>query len=115
MVSGLVTSPDDQSRICLLDASPIRMASNSLMSIKALLRSSFLFLGLDVRQLLGQRARLCFCFLLGVLRGCHFHVGQVTQRLVRRQRELLTRLVDPLLALLGLLGRRLAGGGAQRA
>src|SRR6187549_641921 len=38
MVSGLVTSPDDQSRICLLDARPIRIASNSLISIKALLR-----------------------------------------------------------------------------
>jgi hypothetical protein len=30
-----VTSPDDQSRICLDDARPIRIASNSLMSIKA--------------------------------------------------------------------------------
>jgi hypothetical protein len=29
-----VTSPDDQSRICLLDASPIRIASKSLISIK---------------------------------------------------------------------------------
>jgi hypothetical protein len=29
-----VTSPEDQSRICLLDASPIRIASKSLMSIK---------------------------------------------------------------------------------
>src|SRR2546423_3117705 len=37
MVSGLVTSPEDQSRICLDDARPIRIASNSLMSIKALL------------------------------------------------------------------------------
>jgi hypothetical protein len=34
-----VTSPDDQSRICLLDASPMRMASNSLISIKVLLFS----------------------------------------------------------------------------
>jgi len=34
IVSGLVTSPEDQSRICLLDASPMRMASKSLMSIK---------------------------------------------------------------------------------
>jgi hypothetical protein len=34
MVSGFVTSPDDQSRICLLEASAIRIASNSLMSIK---------------------------------------------------------------------------------
>src|SRR5207244_12071694 len=95
MVSGLVTSPEDQSRICLLDASPIRMASNSLMSIKALLRSS-LFLDLDVRQLLRQRAGLCFRFLLGVLGGRHLHVREVAQRLVRRQRELLARLVDPL-------------------
>jgi hypothetical protein len=37
MVSGFVTSPDDQSRICLLEASPIRIASKSLMSIKLLL------------------------------------------------------------------------------
>jgi len=34
MVSGLVTSPEDQSRIYLLEASPIRIASKSLMSIK---------------------------------------------------------------------------------
>jgi hypothetical protein len=33
IVSGFVTSPDDQSRICLLEASPIRIASKSLMSI----------------------------------------------------------------------------------
>jgi hypothetical protein len=37
MVSGFVTSPEDQSRICLLEASPIRIASKSLMSIKSLL------------------------------------------------------------------------------
>jgi hypothetical protein len=37
IVSGLVTSPDDQSRICFDDASPIRIASKSLMSIKVLL------------------------------------------------------------------------------
>src|SRR6266699_1832347 len=34
IVSGFVTSPEDQSRICLLEASPIRIASKSLMSIK---------------------------------------------------------------------------------
>src|SRR4051812_7346696 len=33
MVSGLVTSPEDHPRICLLDASPISMASKLLMSI----------------------------------------------------------------------------------
>ena len=31
MVSGLVTSPEDQDRICLDDASPILMASKLLM------------------------------------------------------------------------------------
>jgi hypothetical protein len=30
----LVTSPDDQLRICLLDASPISIASKLLISIK---------------------------------------------------------------------------------
>jgi hypothetical protein len=35
MVSGLVTSPIDQSRICFGEASPIRIASKSLMSICA--------------------------------------------------------------------------------
>src|SRR5215210_4271538 len=34
MVSGLVTSPEDQDRICLDDASPISIASKLLMSIK---------------------------------------------------------------------------------
>jgi hypothetical protein len=34
IVSGLVISPDDQSLICLLDASPMRIASKLLMSIK---------------------------------------------------------------------------------
>src|SRR3954452_7775043 len=38
IVSGFVTSPDDQSRIFLLDANPIRIASNSLMSITCVLR-----------------------------------------------------------------------------
>src|SRR5918996_4247416 len=35
MVSGFVTSPLDQDRICLLDASPILMASKLLMSINS--------------------------------------------------------------------------------
>jgi len=38
IVSGFVTSPDDQSRICFDDARPIRIASNSLMSIKVVSR-----------------------------------------------------------------------------
>src|SRR5690349_12242034 len=45
MVSGLVTSPIDQSRICFGEARPIRIASKSLMSICAkvfLLRSDAL-------------------------------------------------------------------------
>src|SRR5690242_789444 len=33
MVSGLVTSPEDQSWICLVEARPILIASKSLMSI----------------------------------------------------------------------------------
>src|SRR5436190_20176076 len=35
MVSGLVTSPEDHSRICFAEARPIRIASKSLMSINA--------------------------------------------------------------------------------
>src|ERR687893_101781 len=37
MVSGLVTSPEDQDRICFEDASPISIASKLLMSIMGLL------------------------------------------------------------------------------
>jgi hypothetical protein len=33
IVSGLVTSPEDQSRICFDEARPILIASKSLMSI----------------------------------------------------------------------------------
>jgi hypothetical protein len=47
IVSGLVTSPDDQSRICLLDASPMRIASKSLMSTECRL-SIKLFLSFSV-------------------------------------------------------------------
>src|ERR687883_676340 len=72
MVSGLVTSPDDQSRICLLDASPMRIASKSLMSIKLLLyvrwfsQGSCLFLG----------------FLGGGGLGRDLDVGEVVEQLV---------------------------------
>src|SRR5919201_533570 len=83
MVSGLVTSPEDQSRICLDDANPMRMASNSLMSInsyRSLLHVSQVprrfpsLLNLYVCQVLGQRARLCFCLFLRVLLGRNLDV-----------------------------------------
>src|SRR5438270_4579542 len=41
MVSGLVTSPELQERICLEDARPISMASKLLMSIKVIPRLVF--------------------------------------------------------------------------
>jgi hypothetical protein len=61
-----VTSPDDQSRICLLEASPMRIASNSLMSIKVLLSSLSLVLDLQIREVgrFGQRPHGVLCFLL---------------------------------------------------
>src|ERR687887_606509 len=113
MVSGLVTSPDDQSRICLDDASPIRMASNSLMSINSY-RSLSLF-NFHVCQFFCERPGLRFGLLLRVFLRGDFHVGQVTELLVGGQRQLLARLVDALLSFLGLLGRRLPRGGAERA
>src|SRR4029450_6335746 len=82
MVSGFVTSPDDQSRICLDDASPMRIASKSLMSIKV---PSALFRG------------FCRCLF------CDLDLGQVGQRLVGGESQLPV-LVDPLLAFLGFLG-----------
>src|SRR5207247_308241 len=112
MVSGLVTSPDDQSRICLLDASPMRIASNSLMSIKALLTS---FLDLDVCQIcLAERPDLGLYFLFRCGGRCDLDVIEVAERLVGRERELAV-LVDALLALLELLGGRLPRGRAERA
>src|SRR5436309_14532833 len=103
MVSGFVTSPDDQSRICLLDASPMRIASKSLMSIKLLLYVCGF----------GQRSCLFFGLLgRGRLRG-DLDVGQVVERLVGRHGELAV-LVDALLAFLDLLGGGLARRGAQR-
>src|ERR687887_2344386 len=113
MVSGLVTSPDDQSRICLDDASPIRMASNSLMSINSY-RSLSLF-NFHVCQFVCERPGLCLGLLLRVFLRADLDVAQVAERLVRRQREFLARLVDALLALLGLLCSRRPCGGAERA
>src|SRR6185437_13953906 len=113
MVSGFVTSPDDQSRICFDDASPIRIASKSLMSIKALSslfpsvvpgRQPSLF-DFYVRELdLAHRPQLGLGLFLGLLGRRQLDVVEVAQRLVGRQGQL-SRLVDALLALLGLLGR----------
>src|SRR5207244_7020781 len=74
-----------------------------------------LFLCLYVCQLVGQRARLGLGLFLCVLGRRDLDVGEVAQGLVRRQRELLARLVDSLLALLGLFSRRRPCGRAQRA
>src|SRR5215210_188317 len=82
------------------------MASNSLMSIKALpLLLEFHFFC--------ERSRLFFGLLLGCFRRSEVRVGDVHERLVRRKREFAV-LVDALLTLLDLLGRRLARSCAQR-
>src|SRR5215831_14174290 len=107
MVSGLVTSPEDQSRICLLDASPIRIASNSLMSIKAAPQSLPLVLNFNVGQVgVSHRPDLGLNLFGRRLARFQLHVRQVVERLVLRKRELAV-LVDPLLPLLRLLGGRL--------
>src|SRR5213592_3345205 len=49
MVSGLVTSPELQERICLEEARPISMASKLLMSIKEILSSRFSVLSSQFR------------------------------------------------------------------
>src|SRR5919199_3294244 len=112
IVSGFVTSPDDQSRICFDDASPMRIASKSLMSIKAL---PYSLVDLDVCQIcLAERADLGFDLFLGLLRARDLDVVEIPERLVGRKRELAV-LVDPLLALLDLLGGGLPRGRAERA
>src|SRR3954454_21882605 len=138
MVSGFVTSPDDQSRICFDDARPIRIASKSLMSIKfsrllsvLVLQSSrlscarepggrpgsragSLLVEVEVGQAgLGQRADLLLRFLRGALARADVDLVEVAQRLVGGERQLAV-LVDALLALLDLLGRRLPRGRAER-
>src|SRR6266566_6641721 len=125
MVSGFVTSPEDQSRICLLDASPMRMASKSLMSIKLVfLPCCSERVRHPVREGLGRRPRVCarplsflnVCRLaertglLFCLFGCldfriHLDVGEIAERLVGRHLQLAV-LVNALLPLLDLLGRR---------
>src|SRR6476661_8587553 len=115
MVSGLVTSPEDQSRICLLEASPIRIASNSLMSIKVAPQLLYLVLDLDVGEIdLCNGADLVFDFLRGRFARFQLDVRQVVERLVGRQRQL-ALLVNPLLALLRLLRGGLSCGRAERA
>src|SRR5262249_16926890 len=110
MVSGFVTSPEDQSRICFEDARPMRIASKSLMSITwlstplSIVRSENSFLYLDVGEIRVDRLGLRVAF----------HLVEVAQRLVGRDGQL-AGLVDPLLALLDLLGRRLTADRPQRA
>src|SRR5205085_7003644 len=134
IVSGFVTSPDDQSRICLLDASPIRIASKSLMSIKwFFLPQRFERVRHPVREGLGRRPRVCArslsflyvswfcertCLFLSFFRcdrfGLDLDVGEIAERLVGRHLQVAV-LVDALLALLDLLGRRGTRRRAQRA
>src|SRR5215207_2133247 len=90
MVSGLVTSPEDQDRICLDDASPMEMASKLLMSITIPLL-------LDVPGVLPDAAlgrlpavALGLDLLLGLVRGLAVggsHPGEVDAQLLRRAQE----------------------------
>src|SRR2546422_7538822 len=115
MVSGFVTSPDDQSRICFDDARPMRIASKSLMSIKVLCAPLYSFLEFQIREVaVGDRPHLRLRLLLGLLARRLLHVAQVAQLLVVRERHLAV-LVDALLALLELLGGGLASGRPERA
>src|SRR5918992_118890 len=110
MVSGFVTSPIDQSRICFGEASPIRIASKSLMSICA----KSLLLQFQVELCVSQRAYLRFGFLLGLFDRRDLDVLEVAELLVGGQAQL-ARLVDALLPLLELLRLGRPGRCAQRA
>src|SRR5437660_11033239 len=132
MVSGFVTSPDDQSRICFDDASPIRIASKSLMSINFSYSPSHTNLGhqraaerpkaaesarvplifeFQIRQVdVAERSDGGFRLFLVLLGRRQLHVVEIAQRLVGRHGHLAV-LVDALLALLELLGGRLAADG----
>src|SRR3954451_12447212 len=118
MVSGFVTSPEDQSRICFDDARPIRIASKSLISIKSLPRplsqhcSVFDF---QIGYGLTEWSDLSVGFLLGFLLVGDLDVLEISERLVGRQRQLGAGLVGPLLALFLFLCGRLATDGAERA
>src|SRR6478672_11864176 len=113
MVSGFVTSPEDQSRICFDEARPIRIASKSLMSIKVLSQSLLVF-DFEIGHGLTERTDFGVGLLLGFLLVAHFHVLEVAERLVGRQRQLCTGFVGPLLTLFLLLGGRLAADGPER-
>src|SRR5438477_7465672 len=103
MVSGFVTSPEDQSRICLLDARPIRIASKSLMSIKCFPLPSLFNFQIGQVHFPERRDGLAFPFLVAAVRR-DLDV-EVPERLVCREVQL-ARLVDALLSLLELLGGR---------
>src|SRR6266699_3620345 len=103
MVSGFVTSPEDQSRICLLDASPMRMASKSLMSIKLVfLPCCSERVRHPVREGLGRRPRVCarplsFLDLLGRRRPRRRAQGarsQVDAEFLRGAEQLVILLAD---------------------
>src|SRR5438067_1703659 len=112
MVSGFVTSPEDQSRICLLEASPIRIASKSLMSIKSLL-SPYLVFEFKVNEVcVAERPDFGLGLFLRLFFFRHLDVVEIAERLVGRQGELAVY-VDALLALFGLLCRRLAADRAE--
>src|SRR2546423_3929532 len=142
MVSGFVTSPDDQSRIILLDASPIRIASKSLMSIKLRYSLSLLpktefqpaqtprpsaaplhapiQIALD-RSLVLFQFNVCeicrrrrFSFGRRPFSFRDVHLVEIAERLVVRERHL-TVLVHSFLSLFGLFGRRLPCCRAERA
>src|SRR5215207_7540059 len=125
MVSGFVTSPDDQSRICFDDARPMRIASNSLISIKLRLSPSFfpghpssrsrdteragfrpqagrsarvpLLLHLHVCALrVAERPDLRLGFLAGLLRRRQLDVLEVAELLVGGQGQLAVLVDAPL-------------------
>src|SRR6478752_1553824 len=114
MVSGFVTSPEDQSRICFDEARPIRIASKSLMSIKSLPRLSVFDFQIH-EILLAERADLCVGVLLGFLLVGDLDVLEVPKRFVGRQGQLGAGLVGAFLPLLLLLGGRFAADGPERA
>src|SRR3954453_17996305 len=83
--SGFGTSPEDQSRICLLDASPIRIASKSLMSIKFSPQSLLVF-ELEVNEVcVTHGADLRVRFLYGLRAFGDLDVVEIAERLVGRQ------------------------------
>src|SRR5918999_1409794 len=107
IVSGFVTSPEDQSRICLLEASPIRIESNSLMSGPRL-ETSIRFSSPS----LSQSVQFVSSSLFGRLELNR--LAALDELLVGGEHEL-AFVLGVRAALLDLLGRRLARRGADRA